>query len=202
MLKILKILKIQAAAQSSTRLCRGNYLCIPLHCFSSFKQLFTHVRNLWQLFPVRPLGEALFQMPLWIPWRPYHPDLFVHLPGDSFKGLLKICEPCPPFSFLNAQLQHFEGCLLASNNLFYPMICHVIFPLVFLKLFEEKQVMNIPSELLKQQHYDIYKLSTAKLQKIHWGGGGVSILCSISERSNHQTNSQVLALCCLPWPIL
>lgn len=92
---------IWAVAQPSGRFCCANGLAIPLCCFPSFKQLVTHVRNLWRLFPVRPLGEALFQMPLWTPWGPHHPDLFVHLPGDSFKGLLKICEPCPPFSFLN-----------------------------------------------------------------------------------------------------
>lgn len=126
-------MKIWAAAQTSARFGCGNDLSVPLCCFPSFRQLFIHARNLWRLFPVRPLGEALFQMPLWIPWGPYHPDLFVHLPGDSFKGFLKICEPCPPFSFLNTELQHFEGCLLASNNLFYPMICHVSSPLVFLK---------------------------------------------------------------------
>lgn len=139
----------RGAAQTRAELCCGNDLSTPLCCFPSFKQLFTHARNLWRLFPARPLGEALFQMPLWIPWGPYHPDLFVHLPGDSFKGLLKICEPCPPFSFLNTQLQHLEGCLLAPNNLVYPMICLVSSPLVFLKSFEEKQVINIPSEVLK-----------------------------------------------------
>lgn len=30
------------------------------------------------------------------------------------------------------------------------MICHVSSPLVFLEQFEEKQVMNIPSEVLKE----------------------------------------------------
>lgn len=192
-------MKIRAAAQTSARLGRGNDLSIPLCCFPSFQQLFIHARNLWRLFPVRPLGEALFKCLCEFPEDHITQiSLFICL-GAPSKGSWRFVSLVLPF---HSWTQNFN---ILKDAFLLLIICFTLWFVMSAPLWsfwsnlKKNRWWTFPQKCLRDSTEIFVSYQQLSYRKYMAGGG--SILCSTSERSNQQTNSQVSgALHHLPWP--